>query len=85
MEKKNAAVQHQDILGRNININDWVAAPIRTWGGGSANLSICKIIGITPKMVRVTSKRSLDYLVYPHNVVLLPTDEVAFHILKNSD
>ena len=70
---------HKDLLGREIVQGDFVAAPYQN------SLTIFKVSRLTPKMLKLSNisvRRASEVSRYPHDSVLLPPDDVTFHILS---
>lgn len=75
---------HKDKLGRTININDFVAYPIRN------SLEFGKVVKLNNKMVGVipaVSKRPIynNTNKYPADLVRLEASDMTWYILKNSE
>jgi hypothetical protein len=75
--------QHQDKLGRDLNVDDAVAFPDHN------GLMIGKITKLNPKMLSIQSldpKRRRwndnDYRKYPHDTVRLDAVDLTVYILK---
>ena len=72
---------HVDILGRELAEGDFVAA------SNSKTMVVAKIIRLTPKMLKLSRLNSTfkkEFTRYPYECVLLPRDDVTFHIIKTS-
>jgi hypothetical protein len=68
-----------DVIGRPIEVGDWVSFLMRGFG----NIGVGKILRLTPKMVSVSVKNSdRSYSVYENNVTLLPPADVMMWLLK---
>ena len=77
--------EHRDILGRLINIGDFVAVSLHN------DMKIAKVIKINPKMVKVqilNVKTSMWYNgthnKYPDDLVIVDGPYVSMYILKTS-
>jgi hypothetical protein len=73
---------HRDMLGRKLNVGDFVAYPRRN------SQRIGQIIKMNPKMPRVQEITNRKYgneaNIYTTDMVLLDGPDVTFYILKNS-
>ena len=74
--------EHKDLLGREVNVDDYVAFTHHN------SLYVGKVIKVTPKQVRVvpigTNYRQTDgFLKYTSQCCLVGGPELTFHILKN--
>ena len=74
---------HKDILGRELSIGSPVAV------SRSNDLYLCKVVGFTPKMVKVEpiKKRwsgDSSFLKYGHDVAILQGEEVFMYVLSNA-
>lgn len=78
--KTEVEINHVDILGQKIVIGVHVAMPYRN------SMVVGKVIRLTNKMVRVAPIKHIDsnYLVYPHEVIILTGEDAMVYILKNS-
>jgi hypothetical protein len=74
---------HTDVVGRLINIGDYVAAPY--WNG---QLRVCKVIGLTQKMIKLEMylPKSIslpkEFNAYAKWSVLLDKEDVLMFTIK---
>jgi hypothetical protein len=79
MTKEN--IQHQDKLGRDINVGDVVAVADHN------NLMIATVTKLNPKMVkvaRIPSRSNWEQNKYPSDMVVVPGADVTMYLLKSS-
>lgn len=74
---------HVDRLNRPIAIDDCVATSLPY----DRNISIAKVVGFTPKMVKVsvlgqTNTWTSHYNRYPHDMVILDSQAVTYYLLS---
>ena len=70
--------QHRDILGRIINVGDFVAV-------SNGCLFIATVIKLNPKMVKIkplVNRRDWQMNKYPNEMVVLNPDDVLMYLLK---
>lgn len=75
----------KDILGREIHVGAWVSFNPPRYKG----LLVGKVVGFTPKMVRVEytlayCKEALKATSYDNDLTLLPEDAMTFYLLKKT-
>lgn len=73
--------EHKDILGQTLSMGNYVAIARHN------SMKIGSIIKMTPKQIRVqliTKKLFNDYLVYPHETLLLAGPDALAYVLKHS-
>lgn len=81
-------ITHSDILGQELQVNDFVAYPSSS-GLGRNQLKIGKIVATTPKMVKVVhlQRRSVYEAKattrYPRDCIRLDNQLITLYILKN--
>lgn len=72
---------HRDVLGRPINIGDFVVISYHN------GLKVCKVGKSTPKMVRVfpvnAARASKGYLKYGNETVVVAGEDVFVHVLSS--
>lgn len=76
---KKVTPDHVDILGRSIHLGTKVAV------GMGNNLTICSVIKMTAKMIRVMPVKGYNndgYLVYSSQCVVIEGEDVLAYILK---
>lgn len=78
----NRQIKHNDILGKNIEVNDVVAFT------HSGQMKIGRILKLSNKMVRVKEyanpRWASEYLKYPFDTIKINESDAMFYILKNT-
>ena len=82
---KETEIKHYDVIGRPINVGDFVAVTIYN------KLQIGQVIKLNPKMVKVkllnvktSNWYSGEHNRYPSDMALLDGEYLTFYLLKNS-
>ena len=75
-----AAPEHRDILGRIINVGDFVAVSVHN------DMKIARVTKLNPKMVKVLRlpNARYDQNKYPNDVVRLEASDMTWFMLKNA-
>lgn len=78
-------IEHNDIIGRRINVGDFVAVTIYN------SLSVAKVIKLNPKMVKIqllNAKTNIwyngEHNRYPTDMAILDNEYLTFYLVKNS-
>ena len=85
--KLNPDITHIDVLGQTLKVDDFIAYPSSS-GLGRNQLKVGKIVGLTPKMVKVVhiQRRSLyeakSTTRYPADCIRLDEKLITLYILK---
>jgi len=72
------ASQHRDLLGRFINVGDFVAV-------SNGCLFVATVVKLNPKMVKIkllNNRRDWQMNKYPNEMVVLNPDDVMMYLLK---
>ena len=84
-EIQHSKIKHYDVIGRPINVGDFVAVTIYN------KLQIGQVIKLNPKMVKVkllnvktSNWYSGEHNRYPSDMALLDGEYLTFYLLKNS-
>ena len=84
MIKENIMIEHRDIFGELINVDDFIIV-----GTGSRNISLGKVVRLTPKMlsIKTYSKHTKTFgrakLVYPSDAAIIDRMKVVEWLLYN--
>lgn len=73
-------VRHVDILGREVNVGDYVAAPYNN------HLKVFRVHKLNAKMLGLTRiKAGFTINRYSSDCALLDRDDATFHVLRESE